>query len=280
MCWSGEASTILATIGFVGAALEYKKAIAKDPTTSLSEVDTDGYLSRHRLRALTLGYFTLMELLQAVNYIYLDDPGPMNAMGSFLGWFHISFQPILTIWFVASFLPKKRLKYWFIKVTVISTIASIMFLLKGIINPSLPGCFAIQCTVGNGVLDTLMGNGAIGCSSTMEFRSYPGDWHIAWQWAMNSCGYFATAGYTFVAFILPIFLGGYRIMIYGFVMGPLLAYFLTGNPDEWAAIWCLLSIGFLIIVKTPVIERFMTVKHESWKDTFIWLKHRLRSDST
>jgi len=69
-------------------------------------------------------------------------------------------------------------------------------------------------------------------------------------------------------------------MIYGFVMGPLLAYFLTGNPDEWAAIWCLLSIGFLIIVKTPVIERFMTVKHESWKDTFIWLKHRLRSDST
>ena len=55
MCWSGEASTVLATIGFIGAGLEYKKAIAKDPTTSLSEIDTDGYLSRHRLRTLTLG---------------------------------------------------------------------------------------------------------------------------------------------------------------------------------------------------------------------------------
>ena len=55
MCWSGEASTVLDTIGFVGAALEYKKAIAKEPTPSLSEIDTDGYLSRHRLRTLTLG---------------------------------------------------------------------------------------------------------------------------------------------------------------------------------------------------------------------------------
>ena len=65
-------------------------------------------------------------------------------------------------------------------------------------------------------------------------------------------------------------------MIYLFALGPLLAFYLTGNSDEWAAIWCLLSIGFLTVAKIPIVEKFMTVKHESWEDTFKWLRnHRV-----
>ncbi len=30
MCWSGEASAVLATIGFTGAGLEYRKYLIKD----------------------------------------------------------------------------------------------------------------------------------------------------------------------------------------------------------------------------------------------------------
>ena len=272
MCWSGEASAVMATAGFVGAAFEYRKAIIKNVTTGKSEVEVDGYLSRHRLRAFTLFYFSLMELLQAWNYIYLGTPGPMNALGAFLGFLHISFQPIPTIWFALSFLPKSRLRYWFARGTIIATISSALFLLKGILNPSLPGCFAVQCMTGDSVLAIIQGHGVMGCSPDMLFKSYPGEWHIAWQWAMNSCGWIASAGYTFVAFGLPALAGSYRIMLYSFALGPLLAYFLTGNPDEWAAIWCLLSIGFLTVAKLPFIRGFMTVEHESWKDTFEWLQ--------
>lgn len=274
MCWSGEASAVLATVGFVGAAFEFQKAIKKDPLTGTSEIDVDGYLSKHRLRAFTLFYFSLMELLQAWNYIYLDEPGPMNALGAFLGLIHISFQPIPTIWFILSFLPKSRRKYWFTKGTIIASISCVLFLLKGIMNPSLSGCFAIQCTSGASMLQILLYDGVIGCSPEMVFRSYRGEWHIAWQWAINSCGYISSGGYVFVAFCLPAIVGSYRLMVYSFALGPFLAYFLTGNSDEWAAIWCLLSIAFLTIVKIPIIEKFMTVKHESWKDTFMWLRRR------
>lgn len=272
MCWGGETSAVMATAGFVGAAFEYRKAIKTDLITGTSEVETDGYLSRHRLRSFTLFYFSLMELLQTWNYAYLDDPGPMSALGAFLGFIHISFQPIPTIWFILSFLPKSRLKYWFIKGTIFASIACVMFLLKGIINPSLPGCFAVDCTPAVSIFQSLLGNGVIGCSTEMAFNSYRGEWHIAWQWAINSCGWITASGYAFVAFILPVFIGAYRIMIYMFVLGPFLAFFLTGNPDEWPAIWCLLSIGFLTITKIPIITKFMTVKHESWKDTFQWMR--------
>lgn len=277
MCWSGEASAVMATVGFVGAAFEYQKAIKKDPLTGTSEVEGDGYLSKHRLRAITLFYFSLMELLQAWNYIYLNEPGPMNALGAFLGFIHIAFQPIPTIWFIFSFLPKSRRKYWLPKGTLLASFSSVLLLFKGIMNPSLPGCFAIQCTPEAGLVQALLGDGTLGCSPGMLFRSYRGEWHIAWQWALNSCGYILGGGYPFVAFCLPILVGCYRITIYLFVLGPLLAFFLTGNPDEWAAIWCLLSIGFLTIAKIPMIEKFMTVKHESWKDTFIWLRRNTAS---
>jgi hypothetical protein len=272
MCWSGEASTAMAAVGFVGAAFELQKALVKDPITKKSELEVDGHLSKHALRAFTLFYFSLMEALQAWNYIYLDKPGPMNALGSFLGFVHISFQPIPTILFAFSFLPKKRRAYWFAKGTSIAAVSSVAFLFKAITNPTLPGCFAAQCIPGDSVLGIIQGHGVMGCSPGMVFRSYPGEWHIAWQWALNSCGWVASAGYTFVAFCLPALAGGYRIMLYSFALGPFLAYFLTGNSDEWAAIWCLLSIGFLSVAKIPIINRFMTVEHESWVDTFAWLR--------
>ena len=273
LCWSGEASAVMATIGFIGATFEYRKAIKKDIVTGRSEIEVDNYLSKHALRAFTLFYFSLMELLQAWNYIYLDSPGPLNSLGAFLGFLHISFQPLPTLWFILSFLPKSRRKYWFIKGTTIAFIACLIYLMKGILNPSLPGCMATSCTPGTGLLDNLFGDGMVGCSVDMTYRSYPGEWHIAWQWVINSCGWIFTSGYTFVAFFLPVLIGCYRIALYLFTLGPFLAYFLTGNSDEWAAIWCLLSIGFLTVAKVPFIEKFMTVKHESWHDTFKWLHH-------
>jgi hypothetical protein len=47
-------------------------------------------------------------------------------------------------------------------------------------------------------------------------------------------------------------------------MGPIPAILITGRPNEMAAMWCLLSIMFLlIVVKTPV-RRILFV------DTWFW----------
>ena len=66
---------------------------------------------------------------------------------------------------------------------------------------------------------------------------------------MNS-GYIS---YELVGFFLPILIGSWRFTTYHVLMGPLLASALTSNVNEWPAVWCLLSIGLLlIVVKTPV----------------------------
>ena len=273
MCWSGEASAAITFVGFTVAAFEYRKAIVKDPVTHQSQIDTEGYLSANRLRAIGLIYFSLMELLQAWNYLYIYEPGTMNALGSALGFIHISFQPIPTLLICYSFLPLERRRYW-IKIGIpLALIASVLFLMKLVTNKSLPGCFAVPCTLGTSILDisrdTLNGGtSVIGCSADGSFLSYRGEWHIAWQWPMNSCSRILGTWYFVIAFFLPFLAGCYRIMLYLLVMGPVLALALTGNPDEWAAVWCLLSIAYLCCIKIPVLTKFLTVKHESWAETF------------
>lgn len=108
--------------------------------------------------------------------------------------------------------------------------------------------------------------------------SVSGNWHIAWDVPTNgmlnfitvdSWASFLTAypSYFIAAFAMPLLYGSWRITIYHFLIGPQLAMLLTNDPNEVAAIWCLLSIGILLlVVKTP-IRRFMFVK--SW---LLWPK--------
>jgi hypothetical protein len=263
MCWSGEASFVMATIGLVGAAYEVKKTRRTSPNGTGSNWKVDGWTGKYSLRALTLAYFSLMELLQGFNYMVLSHPGPLNSLCAFLGYVHISFQPIFSSWFMLSFLPKARRMKHFKWVTCVSVVAILFMLAHLIKHPSLPGCFSNDCVPKKSMSNILhskdwWGRNSIGCSQT-HFRSYVGDWHIAWQWLLNGCSWLKTT-YIFVSFFLPIFYGAYRVMLYTLIFGPVLAYFLTGNPDEWAAIWCLLSIAFLSGVKIPWLERLLTVK--------------------
>jgi len=46
---------------------------------------------------------------------------------------------------------------------------------------------------------------------------------------------------------------------YHIITGPLLAFLSTDNMNEWAAVWCLYSIGLLLLlIKTP-IRRYLFV---------------------
>src|ERR1700682_4620171 len=75
MCWSGQASAVLATVGLGTTAYA---AYRKEPAAIW----------------MPLGYFSLMELLQAFTYSVIDQCSlPSNQIATLLGYLHIAFQP-------------------------------------------------------------------------------------------------------------------------------------------------------------------------------------------
>ena len=75
MCWSGEASAVLAATGLVSTAYFYSKGESKALCGALA-------------------YFSLMEVLQAYTYTVIDEcMNPSNQIATFLGYLHITFQP-------------------------------------------------------------------------------------------------------------------------------------------------------------------------------------------
>jgi len=224
MCWSGEASAVLATIGLVSTVyVAYKK--------------------ESKSLWIPLGYFSLMELLQAVTYRYIDTcSSPINQILTVLGYLHIAFQPFFINMVSMYFIPEsvtKKIRYLVYSVCFVGTLFMILKL--------YPFAWTNLCQIG----EPMCGR---------HLCSVSGNWHIAWDLPTNSITWAYTVGYTFPAFILPVLYGSWRITLYHFLIGPALAYQLTDNPNEWPAIWCLFSIGLLLImIKTP-IRRFLAVK--------------------
>ena len=89
MCWSGEASTVLATIGLSSTTYFYYK---KEPPALCA----------------ALGYFSLMEVLQAYTYTVIDEcENPANQIATLLGYIHIAFQPFFINAVSMYFIPEK-----------------------------------------------------------------------------------------------------------------------------------------------------------------------------
>ncbi len=243
MCWSGEASFALATVGF--AATAYTAFKGESP-----------------LLWGPLGYFSGMELLQAFTYSVIDQCAlPSNQVATMLGYLHIAFQPFFGAMLALYFVPERVRRVampWAMAVAGLS--AAFMFFQlypfdwAGTCRPGRPLCGPELCSVS-------------------------GNWHIAWDVPLNAIGevnagwVFANpllkatlgtgfVGYMIAMFLVPLIFGSWRVVLYHIAMGPMLAKALTDNPNEVPAVWCLLSIAFLlIVVKTPV-RRFMHVR--SW----------------
>jgi len=114
----------------------------------------------------------------------------------------------------------------------------------------VPFDWAGQCKPG----DTLCGP---------AFCVVSGNWHIAWEMPLNdmwgSFGRFFRdvmpfPAYALSVFVLPLFYGAWRLVIFHAVLGPILASFLTDNPNEMPAIWCLFSIGLVLVGLSPVVR--------------------------
>ena len=216
MCWSGEASAALATVGIVSTAYA---AYKKEPPEIY----------------LPLAYFSLMEMLQAYTYTVINHCGLVgNQVATLLGYLHIAFQPFFINMMGMYFIPPKVREKIQEGVYTLCFVFAILMLIRLYPLPSVP-----MCRVG-----TLL------CGTTL--CSVSGNWHIAWNVPYNNL--FGNAPlYALIGLVLPIIYGSWRASIYSFVAGPILAYLLTNNPNEQPAVWCLLSIGLLlVVVKTRV----------------------------
>lgn len=223
MCWSGEASAALATLGFATTAYAIHKKESK-------------------LLWLALGYFTLMETLQAFTYSVINQCGlPSNQVATLLGYLHICFQPFFVNMVALYFIPKRVARKVAPFAYAICFAAAIMMLIK-----LYPFEWAIKCVPGERPM----------CGENI--CAFRGNWHIAWSLPINDM-YDKFSWYLLAAFITPMLYGSWRFTFYQLVFGPVLARLTTDNLNEWPAIWCLLSIDLLILIMNSRIRNLMYV---------------------
>lgn len=244
MCWSGEASAVLATVG-LGTTIW--AAYKKEPMPLW----------------ICLGYFSLMELLQAYTYSVIDQcDHPGNQIATLFGYLHIAFQPFFINMMAMYFIPD-RIRRKIAPAIYTLCFASAIFMIVQV----YPFDWAGQCNPADRPL----------CGERL--CSVSGNWHIAWEVPANGIGnsctgrpFFGYPTYVIVGMMLPFLYGSWRFGLYHYALGPVLAASLTDNINEWPAIWCLLSIGILlIVVKTP-LRKYMFVK--SW---WLWRKPKKAS---
>lgn len=197
---------------------------------------------------MSLGYFSLMELLQAFTYSVINQcDNPSNQVATVLGYLHITFQPFfinaVSLYFIDKHIARKIAPV----VYTMCFFSAILMLLQ-----LYPFSWAGSCVPGLAL-----------CGETL--CSFRGNWHIAWSLPTNGMlnGLFAGhsvslfnlgfPSYGVVGFLLPLLYGSWRFTLYHFMIGIELASHTTTNVNEWPAIWCLFSIGLLLVViKTPV----------------------------
>src|SRR4051812_2482904 len=156
MCWSGEASAVLAMSGF--------------GTTAYA-----AYRKESAAIWMPLGYFSLMEMLQAFTYSVIDECGlPSNQIATLLGYLHIAFQPFFINAVSMHFIPERARAQIAPAVYALCFASAVFMVLQlypfawaGQCDPSMPLCGTRLCSV-------------------------HGNWHIAWQVPTNGmCNGFA-----------------------------------------------------------------------------------------
>lgn len=223
MCWSASASVAMVAVGVAATTVAIKRGEPKAIW-------------------LTLGYFTIMEGLQATGYAVVDQcNSTANKSITLLSYLHIAFQPFFINAFAMSIAPIEvsgRMRRW---IWCLAGFASAVLLLRLVpmdaVGPCQPG-------------DVLCG---------VAFCLVSGEWHIGWEVPLNdlprSLGLSAQfPSYLLAVFVLPLIYGAWRFVLFHALAGPVLASLLTQNPNEMPAVWCLFSIGLVLMSLSPFIR--------------------------
>jgi len=202
---------------------------------------------------VTIGFFTAMEALQTAGYFVVDRcTSPTNISITNLSYLHIVLQPLFINAFAMATAPRpvpswlRRVVWGLAGLATLSLLARMLPLpALGSCTPGAPFCGAETCTIS-------------------------GEWHIAWALPLN--GLFESAGaafglklwfpvYNLAVFLLPLAYGAWRFTALNFVLGPIAARFLTSNPTEQLAIWCLFSVAILLIALSPFVRHRLVGAH-------------------
>jgi hypothetical protein len=227
MCWSEGVSVAMVGIGVAATAITARRGEAL-------------------AIPLTLGYFTAMEALQVAGYWVIDQCSlPANQMVTLLSYLHIAFQPLFINAFAMAVAPAAVPPDMRRRVMALAGVACGLILLRlvpfGWAGPCQPGdilCGPALCTVS-------------------------GNWHIGWEVPLNDMWQvfgptfqelMPFPAYVLSVFALPLIYGAWRFVVFHAVFGPILAAFLTDNPNEMPAIWCLFSIGLLLMGLSPLVR--------------------------
>ncbi|MBD3247267.1 hypothetical protein GF378_01455 [Candidatus Pacearchaeota archaeon] len=200
------------------------------------------YKKESKLLWIPIAYFGVMELLQFLTYFYLDACTPTNQILTFLSYLHISFQPFFINALMLYFVPKnfrKKIIGW---VFFIAFIATILMLVR-----IYPFDWAGSCTIGT----VLCGE---------RLCSIPGSIHLAWEMPINGIGGIIAWTYTLSVFLIPLSYGAWKATAYNVLAGPVIARALTSNPNEWPAVWCLLSVAYIFLIIIPGFKKLLTQK--------------------
>ena len=160
MCWSGEASAVLATIGLSSTAYFYYK---KEPAALCA----------------ALGYFSLMEVLQAYTYTVIDEcDNPANQIATLLGYIHIAFQPFFINAVSMYFIPEKIKKQISAPVYFVCFVATVCLLIRLYPFEWAPACYEVKTRfiLFSRYIDSF---NVPFCGKRV--CSVSGDWHIAWE---------------------------------------------------------------------------------------------------
>lgn len=235
MCWGATASVAMVGIGAAATVISVSRGMPSAVSAAL-------------------GYFSVMELLQASGYAVLGQCGtPANETITYLSMLHIVFQPFFINAFALELVPHAIKRRAQVAVFVACAVSAVVMLLQ-----LYPFAWAGSCRIGASL-----------CGTTL--CTVPGEWHIAWDVPYNGLltplenaigvqSGFPT--YMIVVFLLPLLYGAWRFVVFHALAGPILASFLTSNPNEIPAVWCLFSIGLVLIALSPVIRG--KVENPSW----------------
>jgi hypothetical protein len=201
----------------------------------------------------TLGYFVVMDALQLWGYGVRDACGTTpNEAVTLLSYLHIALQPIVLNAFAIAIAPRAISAEMERCVLGVAGLATALIVARLLPFESLGAC----------VPGTSM------CSDRLCLTS--GQWHIAWELPLNGIlasveGFFGVMvqfpEYFLAIFLLPLFYGAWRFVLFHLVAGPIVAIQLTSNVNEIPAIWCLFSVGILLISLSPTIRHGVFAAH-------------------
>lgn len=227
MCWNFTASIVFTTVGLLASLFLIRKK--DDP-----------------MLWIPLIYFSLMELLQVITYLYLNQCDlPMNQMLTYIGYLHIAFQPFFMNMIWLHFIPikvKKKIQWY---VYTVAFVATILMLIK-----VYPFAFAETCRAGTDFL----------CGQSL--CSVSGKWHMAWMLPLNNLGNFGTFAYLFAALGLPFIYGSWKVNLYQILLGPGIVALVSQDLNESPAVWCLFSIAIFMLAFIPKLRASLHV--EKW----------------